>query len=114
MKEIEKYQDNYSDEAFWDKVKKYGKAIGKETIEKAFILFYALKDPDTPPWAKGIILGTLGYLILPADLIPDVIPVTGFSDDAANIAIAFLTIAGSIKEEHKEKAREQVNKIFGE
>ena len=111
---LRKYEKEYSEKKFWDKVKKHAKAIGRDTLEKALILFYALKDPDTPAWAKGVIIGALGYLILPTDMIPDFLPGAGFSDDAVSIATALLTIAGSIKEEHKRKAREKVANLLGE
>lgn len=42
-----------------------------------------LKDENTPGKHKMIIIGALGYFILPVDLIPDFIPVAGFTDDAA-------------------------------
>lgn len=43
-------------------------------------------DPDVTD--VGIILFALGYFIWPADLVPDVIPVAGYADDAAVIAWA--------------------------
>jgi len=77
------------------------------------VLFYAFKNSDTPVWAKTVIIGALGYLILPTDAVPDFIPVTGYSDDAATLATAILTIAGHIKEEHRKKAKETLENLFG-
>ncbi|MGJ3196969.1 DUF1232 domain-containing protein [Peribacillus castrilensis] len=37
-------------------------------------MFYTLQKPTTPAWAKTVIVGALGYFILPIDLIPDLIP----------------------------------------
>lgn len=48
MSDIENYEGHYSEESFWDKVKKFAKAAGREVLEKALILYYVLKDPDTP------------------------------------------------------------------
>ena len=39
-----------------------------------------------PAKEKGLIIGALGYLILPIDLIPDSIPGVGFTDDLAVLA----------------------------
>ena len=40
-----------------------------------------LLDPGTPVTAKFTVLAALTYLLVPLDLIPDFIPVAGFSDD---------------------------------
>jgi uncharacterized membrane protein YkvA (DUF1232 family) len=78
----------------------------------ALILFYCLKDRDTPAWARGVIVGALGYLILPTDLIPDMIPGAGYGDDWGAIVAALGTVAAYIKDEHKAKARAQVGRLF--
>jgi len=71
QKKTDKYSKKYSESSFWTKIKNYAKSAGKEVIEKALILYFCLKDPDTPAWAKSVIIGTLGYFILPMDSIPD-------------------------------------------
>jgi len=45
-------------------------------------------DPDVPRATRWWLIGLLGYLLLPIDLIPDFIPVLGFADDAIAIVIA--------------------------
>jgi len=40
-----------------------------------------LLDSATPYAVKATVLGALTYLLVPMDLIPDVIPAAGFSDD---------------------------------
>lgn len=44
-------------------------------------LFYAVKDPRTPWYAKITALSSLIYLISPADILPDIIPIAGYLDD---------------------------------
>ncbi|MDR6866997.1 uncharacterized membrane protein YkvA (DUF1232 family) [Microbacterium resistens] len=44
-------------------------------------------DPSVPRAARWWLLGLLGYLLLPFDLVPDFIPVLGFADDAVVVAI---------------------------
>ena len=79
-----------------------------EVIEKALLLYYCLQDPDTPKGAKTTIIGGLGYLILPTDAIPDMIPIVGFTDDLGALALAFGIVAAHIKREHKEKAKDRL------
>jgi uncharacterized membrane protein YkvA (DUF1232 family) len=103
----------YSGPALWRTLKKVAVSAGRQTLLSALILFYCLKDRDTPAWARGVIVGALGYLILPTDLVPDMIPGAGYSDDWGAIVVALGTVAAYIKDEHKAKARAQVERLFG-
>ena len=63
---------------------------------------------------KAGIIGALGYLISPIDLVPDLIPVVGYTDDAAAIAFAITAAQMYITDEIKEKAKERMREIFGD
>lgn len=102
----------YSGPALWRTLKKAAAHAGRKTLLSALILFHCLKDRDTPAWARGVIVGALGYLILPTDLIPDIIPAAGYGDDWGAIIVALGTVAAYIKDEHKAKARAQLERIF--
>ncbi len=88
----EQYAKEFSDSDFQKKVKKSG--IGVELLRKAYTLYEVLKSPDTPLWVKGGIIAVLGYFISPVDVIPDVIPVVGYSDDLA-VVVGELAAIGS-------------------
>lgn len=45
------------------------------------------RDPGVPRRRKLLLLGLVGYLALPFDLIPDFIPVAGQLDDAVIVAL---------------------------
>ena len=98
----------------WQTLKKVVVAASRKTLLSALILFYCLQDHDTPKWAKGVIIGALGYLILPVDLIPDVIPGIGYGDDWGAIVAALATVAAYVKDVHKAKAAAQVVRFLGE
>jgi uncharacterized membrane protein YkvA (DUF1232 family) len=102
----------YSGPALWRTLKKVAVSTGRKTLLSALILFYCLKDRDTPAWARGVIIGALGYLILPTDLVPDMIPGAGFGDDWGAIVFALGTVAAYIKDEHKAKAKAQMDRLF--
>lgn len=103
----------YSPPRLWKKLRKIARVTGEKTLLTALTLFYCLRDADTPAWAKGVIVGALGYLILPADLIPDILPGAGYGDDWGALVAALATVGAYIKDEHKEKARDRVAKLFG-
>lgn len=56
-------------------------------------LLSALDNPATPAPLKALIIGAIGYIVLPVDLIPDVIPVVGWTDDIASAAGIVLAVA---------------------
>lgn len=106
--------EDYSDETFWEKVARFAKRAGREVIEKALWLHFAAQDEKTPVWAKTTMYGALAYFIVPADMIPDIIPGAGFTDDLGALAAAVTTVAVYITPAVKAKATEQVNRWFGE
>ena len=61
----------YSAPALWRTLGRVAVVAGRQTLTAALVLFYCLKDRDTPAWARGIIVGALGYLVLPLDMVPD-------------------------------------------
>lgn len=111
---IEGKEKHFSDKRYIAKLLKYGKKIGIKICYYSLLLFYAFKSPQTPKSAKLTIAGALGYLILPIDLIPDMLPVVGFMDDAAVIVSALYRVISHIDTPMKIKAHEQMKKLFGE
>jgi uncharacterized membrane protein YkvA (DUF1232 family) len=103
----------YSAPGLWQTLSRGAMSAGRKTLLTALTLFYCLKDKDTPKWARGVIIGALGYLILPVDLIPDMLPGIGYTDDWGVLIAAFGTVAAYIKEDHKEMAEKQTARLFG-
>ena len=110
----EKYQENYSESSFWDKIKKFARKAGIKLIYLALLLFYTLQSGNLSLTDKAIIYGALGYFILPIDLIPDWIPVIGLSDDFGTLMYAYKRIKANITDETREKAKIKLHEIFGD
>lgn len=106
-------QPDFSESSFWDKLKKNALIAGTDVVEKALQLFYALQAPKTPKWAKTIILGALAYFILPADAIPDFIPVAGYADDLGALSAAIATVQLYITDDIRTQARTKLRQWFG-
>jgi uncharacterized membrane protein YkvA (DUF1232 family) len=104
----------YSEDAFWAKVKRFAKKAGAKVIYFAFMLYYALVSPNTPGWAKTVIISALAYFICPIDLIPDTIPVIGFTDDLAALAAALKAVDVCITPEIAAQAKAKLNDWFGD
>ena len=56
---------------------KAGRTIAKPALEA----FEMILDTSTPAQARVSLIAALTYLIMPVDLMPDFVPVAGFSDD---------------------------------
>ena len=87
------------------------KKAGKIIIQNALTLYYTLNS-DAPMWVKVIIAMALAYLVAPIDSIPDLIPVLGFSDDLGLLITVLSKIAIHIKDESRQQARQDVDRIF--
>ena len=107
-----KHGEHYSEGSFWEKVKSFAAKVGGQGIYYALILYYVLVDDETPASQKGIILGALGYFIFPIDLIPDLVPLVGFTDDIAAITAALKVIWSSVKPTHLEQAAQKTKEWF--
>ncbi|MGF7535321.1 YkvA family protein [Bacillus mexicanus] len=111
MRSSQKY---YSEDKFWDKLKKFGKKAGASVVYAVLLLYYTLQKPEVPMKAKTVIIGALGYFIFPFDIIPDLTPVVGYSDDLAALGVALLQVAMFIDEDIKNKAKNKLKDWFGE
>lgn len=98
---------------FWEKLARSALKAGRSTVELALRLFYAVQSPDTPAWARSVIVGALAYFVLPIDTLPDLLPGVGYVDDLGVLMAAVFTVAAWITPEIKEKARHKMEQWFG-
>ena len=110
---LNKYQKHFSQSGFSSKVLKVAKRAGNKLLYPAFVLYNAYKSKEVSVKDKAIIIGALGYFILPKDLISDFLPIIGFTDDFAVLTLAIRSLKKSITPEIKEAARQSLNKLFG-
>ena len=87
---------------FWIKFKK---VVAKLPFaEELLAAYYCAFDKQTPRHVQGALLGAIAYFVLPFDFVPDMLPVLGFTDDAAVLATALRMVASHIKPEHRDAA----------
>ena len=110
---VNKYQEKYDERGFWNFVVKTGKAVGEPILRKALELYYAMTRQDMPIDAKLKIMGALAYLVMPLDLIPDFIPVVGWTDDAAALAFAYTSAQVYVDDLVKKEADDKLKEILG-
>jgi uncharacterized membrane protein YkvA (DUF1232 family) len=88
---------------FWAKLKRL--AVRLPFAEDLLAAYYCAFDRQTPRHVQAALLGAIAYFILPFDFIPDMLPILGFTDDAAILATALRMVASHITPEHREAAR---------
>jgi uncharacterized membrane protein YkvA (DUF1232 family) len=88
---------------FWIKLKKVAGRL--PFVEDLLAAYYCAFDKQTPRHVQVALLGAIAYFILPFDFIPDMMPVLGFTDDAAVLATAIRLVAVHITEDHRQAAR---------
>lgn len=94
---------------FWRKTRRVIARI--PFAEDLLAAYYCAFDRATPLQVKATLIGAIAYFILPVDAIPDVLPVIGFTDDAAVLATAIKLVAGAITPVHHEAARVKLDEI---
>ncbi|TXF91369.1 DUF1232 domain-containing protein [Neolewinella aurantiaca] len=112
MKKLSNYRRFFSESAFWGKLRRFASAAGVKTVYSALLLYYAFKRDETPAWAKRSIVGVLGYLITPLDVLPDLTPLVGYTDDIGVLGMCLVMVAAYINDDVRMQAREHLARWF--
>ncbi|MGI6233144.1 MAG: YkvA family protein [Prevotella sp.] len=108
------YKDKFSPKGFVEKISRIAKRAGAKLVYSALILYYTLESDKVSVKDKAIIIGALGYLIGPLDVMPDAIPIAGLSDDLAVLIYVLKKVWGEVSEDVKTKARNKLSTWFDE
>ncbi|MGY8678997.1 YkvA family protein [Bradyrhizobium sp. UFLA05-153] len=97
---------------FWRKLKRVVAHL--PFAEDLLAAYYCAFDKQTPRHVQASLLGAIAYFILPFDVVPDMLPMLGFTDDAAVLATAIKLVASHITPDHREAARAALKRGVGE
>ena len=114
MVDHNEFEQAYSEEGFWNKLRRYASTAGREVVEKALLLFYAAQQEQAPAWAKATIAAALGYFIMPLDAVADITPAVGYADDLGVLVLALAAVASYINDEVREQAARRMHAWFGD
>jgi uncharacterized membrane protein YkvA (DUF1232 family) len=106
--------DNFKESQVIKKVKKVARSAGMIVIYPAIILYYLFKDKKVPISSKSIIAAALAYFIFPADSIPDITPIIGYSDDLSILLVSIAQFYKYITPEILSKTKDKLIGWFGE
>lgn len=108
------YANKFSQKGFVEKISRIAKRAGSKLVYASLILYYTLQSNKVSVKDKAIIIGALGYLISPLDVVPDAIPIAGLGDDLAVLYYVLNKVWGNVEEDIKLKAKEKLGKWFDE
>ncbi len=97
------------DEAvLWRLLRRAGRLVALPALECLELLL----DSDTPYAARLTVLAALTYLLVPLDLIPDFLPVAGFSDDLVALTALLGTCGRHRTEAIRRRAQRRLDRWF--
>ena len=109
-----KYSGKFSANDFVEKISRIAKRAGAKLVYAALLLYYTVQSDKVSTADKAIIIGALGYLISPLDVIPDAIPIAGLTDDLAVVIYVLKKVWDSVDETIQQKAKAKLSKWFDE
>ena len=108
------YANKFSQTDFVEKIASIAKRAGAKLVYAALILYYTLQSDKISTANKAMIIGALGYMISPLDVIPDAIPIAGLTDDLAVLLFVLKKVWTDIDPEIQQKAKDRLSKWFDE
>ena len=106
------YANKFSNSEFVEKIARIAKRAGAKLVYVALILYYTLQSDKVSTTDKAIIIGALGYMISPLDVLPDAIPIVGLTDDLAVLLYVLKKVWGNVEPDIKDKAMQKLTKWF--
>jgi uncharacterized membrane protein YkvA (DUF1232 family) len=94
---------------FWPKVRRV--ATNLPFAEDLLAGYYCAFDRNTPRQVRLALVGALAYFVLPFDVIPDMMPLFGFADDAAVLASVIRLVGLHISPKHRVAARRVLERL---
>ena len=114
LPEFMNYANKFSKREFVEKIARIAKSAGAKLVYAALILYYTLQSDKVSATNKAMIIGALGYLISPLDVVPDAIPIAGLADDLGVLVFVLKKVWTDVDPDIQVKARQRLSKSFDE
>jgi len=98
-------------EGFWKKFRRVATRLPFANDLAA--AWFCATDPTTPFRVRATLFGALAYFVMPFDVVPDLLAVVGFTDDASVLLAALTVVAAHIKPEHRRQAEKALKNLEG-
>lgn len=99
--------------ALWDSICTWSRKAGRAATRPVLLMWYVMRNDDTPRKDKFAIFAAIAYLILPIDLIDAKrLPIIGWLDEVTSLALLVQKMSKYISPEMEAKADVQLDKWF--
>ena len=112
--DLSQYKEKFTKNGFIEKIHRIAKRAGAKLVYAALVLYYLIESDKVSLKDKAMIIGALGYLISPFDLVPVAIPIAGLGDDLSILIVVLNKVWGDVDEEIKKKAHDKLSQWFDE
>lgn len=93
-------------------LRKLLRRAGRRIARPALEVLELLMDPATPSQARLTLLAALTYLVMPADLVPDFLPIAGFSDDLVALTAVIGLWRHHLTDDIRRRAQRKLDRWF--
>ena len=101
-------------EALREKIFSLARKAGRAGARPLLLFYYVMRSKRVPWKEKAVIFASIAYLILPVDILSAKrLPVIGWLDEVAALALAFNKLRKYVTPEMEIKASEVLNGWFG-
>ena len=101
--------NKFDDASYFEKLVDFAGRI--PFVSDAVAAYFSMRDPKTSLAIKATLASALVYFVSPIDVIPDVVPILGLTDDAG-VVMAAVALAGSaITSAHRKRANQLLTKM---
>jgi uncharacterized membrane protein YkvA (DUF1232 family) len=111
MMDYEKYISRFQESAFLNRGLQLLQKLSHKSLWSALLLYYTYRQKQVPAFVKRMILGVLGYVLSPIDLIPDLTPFLGYTDDLGALSYALVALSAYINDESRTKAANMMHRL---
>jgi uncharacterized membrane protein YkvA (DUF1232 family) len=95
---------------FWGKFRRL--AAQMPFAEDLLTGYYCAFDRNSPNHVRAALVGALAYFVAPFDVLPDLLPIVGLTDDAAVLAGVFKLVYDNVRPEHREAAQAKLADVL--
>jgi len=93
-------------------LRKVLRLAGRKIAQPALEAYELIIDNSIPPQVRVSMIGALTYLLVPIDLVPDFIPIAGFSDDLVALTAVISLWSNYITPAIRDRAKCKLDKWF--
>ena len=97
----------------WDAIARWARKAGRAATRPVLLMWYVMRSKETPTKDKWAIAGSIAYLVIPIDILDSKrIPIIGWLDEVASLAVMVQKMSKYITPEMEGRADAQLDKWF--